>query len=166
MMHSTVLLLSPLPHESREPVAINRITAITVNNEARFILETVAGPGNSPFLYGTQHRSEKEGQVRNYLSLYIEHSHSNLAGLYENIDISIQIGHPGQIADTYSINDLHLNDSHAPADAINTFRAEAESFRYTIEKNNQMMISGSFWCTLLKEGKSLPASGVFKCWKV
>lgn len=166
MMHSTVLLLSPLPHESREPVAIKRITAITDNNEARFILETVAGPGNSTFLYGTQHRSEKEDQVRNYLSLYIEQAHSNLSGLYENIDICIQIGHPGQIADTYSIKDLQLNDSHEPAVKAGTFRAEADSFRFTIEKNNQMMISGSFWCTLLKDGKTLPASGVFKCWKV
>lgn len=166
MMHSSVLLLSPLSNISRKPDIITRVTGFSANNEAWFILETGTGPGGGPLLYGTHHHSDKEGQVRNYLSLYIEQKHMNLAGLYENLDISIQIGHPGQIAATYSIDHLELNNNSAPEGTVNTFRAEAESFRFTIEKNNQMMISGSFWCTLVKEGKVLPASGVFKCWKI
>jgi hypothetical protein len=166
MMHSTVLLLSPLPDDFRVPDAVNRITAVSANNEARFILEASTGPGNGPLLFGSQHRKKKEEQVRNYLSLYIRQAHTNLAGLYENLDICIQIGHPGQIPDTYSIEDLYLNDTSAQGGKAIVFQAEAESFRFTIEKNNQMMISGNFWCTLIKDGKTLPASGVFKCWKV
>lgn len=174
MKHAIVLLLAPdsltmLSKPAWECDIVRTISLITSEKKARFILDlspvfSGTGPDDRIAFISLNH-CKAPGDTRLYLSVYIDPGHTELIGLYENVDISFSLGDEHGATTTYEAEEILINSDDTQPFTSQSWQADPATFQFQVEKNNLILLSGAFSCTMRQEGRACLATGRFKCWK-